>query len=141
MSAIIISGAKIFDASGAAPFSGDVLIEGNSIRAVSKTPGQISQDGAQAVDGRGLFLMPGRVEGHGHISFDNITATEGLITPPPEEHTLISARIAKQLFEQGFTSVYSASEAKLRLAVAVRNHINAGHLVGPRIRAGSLEIS
>ena len=41
----------------------------------------------------------------------------------------------------GFTSAYGASEAKLRLGVAVRNEVNAGRLPGPRIRAGSLEIT
>ena len=34
MSNTIITGAKIFDASGAAPFDGDVLIEGKTIAAV-----------------------------------------------------------------------------------------------------------
>src|SRR6202012_3470218 len=36
---------------------------------------------------------------------------------------------------------YGASEAKLRLGVAVRDEVNAGRLPGPRIRAGSMEIS
>ncbi len=141
MAKIVITGAKIWDASGAAPFEGDVLVEGNRIRAVSRAPGQMAQADAQVIDGRGLFLMPGMVEGHGHLSFDNFTATEDLIRPPPEEHTLLTASVAKRLLDQGFTSVWSASEAKLRLAVAVRNEIDAGRLPGPRIRAGSLEIT
>lgn len=141
MSKTLITGAKIFDATGAAPFEGDVLVEGNQIRAVAKGAGKLPKADCDVVDGRGKFLMPGMTEGHGHLSFDNITATEGLITPPPEEQTLATARIAKLLFEHGFTSVYSASEAKLRLAVAVRNEVDAGNLVGPRIRAGSVEIS
>ena len=52
-----------------------------------------------------------------------------------------AARGAKALLEAGFTSVYGASEAKLRLGVAVRNEVNAGRIPGPRIRAGGLEIS
>src|SRR5690606_12599735 len=80
-------------------------------------------------------------EGHAHLSFENVTATEDIIAPPPEEHTLLTARVAKRLLDQGFTSAWSASEAKLRLAVAVRNEVNAGNLPGPRIRAGSLEIT
>ena len=141
MNNTLIAGAKVFDATGQPPFYGDVLVEGNKISGVSKTPGQIPQADCTVVDGAGMFLMPGMTEGHGHLSFDNITATEGLMLPPPEEQTLATARNAKLLFEHGFTSVYSASEAKLRLAVAVRNEVDAGRLVGPRIRAGSLEIS
>ena len=141
MSKTLILGAKIWDATGAAPFDGDVLIEGNQIRSVSRAPGQISRSGCQIVEANGLTLMPGMTEGHAHLSFEAVTATEDLITPPPEEHTLLTARVAKVLLDHGFTSAYGASEAKLRLGVAVRNEVDAGRLPGPRIRAGSLEIS
>jgi imidazolonepropionase-like amidohydrolase len=137
----MIVGARIWDAGGGAPFDGDVLIEDNRVRAVSRVSGQMSQAGCQVIDAAGLFLMPGMVEGHAHLSFESVTATEDLITPPPEEHTLLTARVAKTLLDQGFTSAYGAAEAKLRLGVAVRNEVDAGRLPGPRIRAGSLEIT
>lgn len=141
MNKILVLEAKIFDASGAAPFEGDVLVEGNRVRAVSRVPGQIAQAGCQVIDGKGMTLMPGMTEGHAHLSFESVTSTEDLITPPPEEHTLLTARVAKVLLDHGFTSAWGASEAKLRLGVAVRNEVNAGRLPGPRIRAGSLEIT
>ena len=141
MNQTLIAGAKIFDASGAAPFEGDVLVEGDRVRAVSRVSGQISQAGCQVIDGKGMTLMPGMTEGHAHLSFESVTSTEDLITPPPEEHTLLTARVAKVLLDHGFTSAWGASEAKLRLGVAVRNEVNAGRLPGPRIRAGSLEIT
>ena len=141
MSKTMIVGARIWDASGGAPFDGDVLVEGNRVRAVSRVSGQLSQSGCQVIDAAGKFLMPGLVEGHAHLSFESVTSTEDLITPPPEEHTLLTARVAKTLLDHGFTSAYGASEAKLRLGVAVRNAVDAGRLPGPRIRAGSLEIT
>ncbi len=141
MNKTLIVGAKIWDASGEAAFPGDVLVEGNRIRSVSKVPGQLSRTGCQVVDGQGMTLMPGMTEGHAHLSFEAVTSTEDLITPPPEEHTLLTARVAKVLLDHGFTSAWGASEAKLRLGVAVRNEVDAGRLPGPRIRAGSLEIS
>jgi imidazolonepropionase-like amidohydrolase len=141
MSKTMIVGARIWDASGGAPFDGDVLVEGNRVRAVSRVSGQMSQSGCQVIDAAGMFLMPGLVEGHAHLSFESVTSTEDLITPPPEEHTLLTARVAKSLLDHGFTSAYGASEAKLRLGVAVRNEVDAGRLPGPRIRAGSLEIT
>jgi imidazolonepropionase-like amidohydrolase len=141
MNKTLIVGAKIFDATGDRPFEGDVLVEGNRIRAVTRATGQIPQAGCQVIDGKGMFMMPGMTEGHAHLSFETVTSTEDLITPPPEEHTLLTARVAKVLLDHGFTSAWGASEAKLRLGVAVRNEVNAGRLPGPRIRAGSLEIS
>ncbi|WP_372809646.1 amidohydrolase family protein [Litorivivens sp.] len=140
MSKTLIRGAKIWDATGAKAFAGDMLIDGDRIQKIAKE-GSLPTDGCDLIDAKGMFLMPGMTEGHGHLSFDNVTATESLITPPPEEHTLLTARVAERLLDQGFTSVWGASEAKLRLGVAVRNEIDAGNLKGPRIRAGSLEIS
>jgi len=139
MTTTLIQNATIFDGTGSATITGDLLVDGNRIAAV--TPG--SSDGVAdvVVDGRGKFLMPGMTEGHAHLSFDAFTCTEDLIAPPPEEHAFLTARVAKTLLDHGFTSAYSASEAKLRLAVAVRNEVDAGRLPGPRIRAGSLEIT
>lgn len=140
MGRILIANATIFDATGAKPFTGDLLVDGNSIAAV--TPGGGTQaEAGTIIDATGKFLIPGMTEGHGHLSFENATATEHLITPTPEEQVFTAARGAKALIDMGFTSVYGASEAKLRLAVAVRNEVNAGHIPGPRIRAGGLEIS
>lgn len=141
MKTTLISNATIFDGTGGKPFVGSLLIEGNRIKSVArgKPAGSITAD--VNIDGSGKFLMPGMTEGHAHLSFDCVTATEDLITPPPEEHTLLTARVAKTLLDHGFTSAYGASEAKLRLGVAVRNEVDAGRLPGPRIRAGSLEIT
>ncbi|MVF13472.1 amidohydrolase family protein [Ketobacter sp. MCCC 1A13808] len=141
MSRLLIRGARIFDATGTDPYAGDVLVEGNRIKRVLQSPAQIPAEGCEVINANGLFLMPGMTEGHGHLSFDNVTSTGDLITPSPEEHTLLTARVAERLLDQGFTSVWGASEAKLKLGVAVRNAINAGQLKGPRVRAGSLEIS
>ncbi len=138
---ILIRGARIFDASGTDPFAGDVLIDGDRIKRIFHYPSQTPADDCEVIQANGLFLMPGMTEGHAHLSFENVTATADLITPPPEEHTLLTARVAERLLDQGFTSAWGASEAKLRLGVAVRNAVNAGQLKGPRIRAGSLEIS
>ncbi len=141
MSTTLIAGAQIFDATGAPPFKGDVLVEGNRIRAVSRAPGQLLRDGGEVINGAGMTLMPGMVEGHAHLSFEAVKATEDLIAPSPEEQVFTTARGAKALLDAGFTSAYGASEAKLRLAVAVRNEVDAGRLPGPRIRAGSIELS
>jgi imidazolonepropionase-like amidohydrolase len=137
----LISNATIFDGTGSKPFVGNLLVDGNRITSVTKSKTKAAVTADVRIDGSGMFLMPGMTEGHAHLSFDSVTSTEDLIIPPPEEHTLLTARIAKILLDHGFTSAYGASEAKLRLGVAVRNEVDAGRLPGPRIRAGSLEIT
>ncbi|QIG80768.1 metal-dependent hydrolase family protein [Stakelama tenebrarum] len=141
MSNILITGARIFDGSGADAFAGDLLVEGNSIKTVSNRPGSLPTEGCTVIDGSGMFLMPGMTEGHTHLSFENVCATEDLMKPTPETQAFTAARGAKALIDAGFTSAYGASEAKLQLAIAVREEVNAGRLPGPRIRAGGLEIS
>ena len=139
MTTTLIQNATIFDGTGGATFTGDLLIEGNRVQSVVRGGGKGQAD--TVIDATGKFLMPGMTEGHAHLSFDAFTCTEDLIAPPPEEHAFLTARVAKTLLDYGFTSAYGASEAKLRLGVAVRNEVNAGRLPGPRIRAGSLEIT
>lgn len=139
MTTTLIKNATIFDGTGADAFAGDLLIENNVIKSVTPAGQQTSAD--TVIDAAGKFLMPGMTEGHAHLSFDAFTCTEDLMSPPPEEHAFLTARVAERLLDQGFTSAYGASEAKLRLGVAVRNEIDAGRLKGPRVRAGSLEIT
>lgn len=142
MDRTLIQNATIFTAIGAPAFAGDLVVEGNRIVSVDAAGrGAGAQPGDEVIDATGMFCMPGMTEGHAHLSFENVRATEDLITPCPETQAFTAARGAKALIEAGFTSAYGASEAKLRLAVAVRDEVNAGRLPGPRIRAGGLEIS
>ncbi|MDQ4420338.1 amidohydrolase family protein [Sphingobium sp. DEHP117] len=135
MGVTLVRNAMIFDGTGAPARRGELRIAGNRIAAADEGPADT------VIDAGGRFVMPGMVEGHGHLSFENVSATEDLIAPTPEAQTFTAARGAKALIEAGFTSVYGASEAKLRLGAAVRDEVNAGRLPGPRIRAGGLEIS
>ncbi|MBP6682871.1 MAG: amidohydrolase family protein [Halioglobus sp.] len=141
MSSTLITNATIFDGTGDKPFKGHLLVEGNRIKSVKQGQPATELAADVTIDAGGRFLIPGMTEGHAHLSFDAFTCTEDLIAPPPEEHAFLTARVAKTLLDHGFTSAYGASEAKLRLGVAVRNEVDAGRLPGPRIRAGSLEIT
>lgn len=131
--------AMIWDGTGANRYAGDVLVADDRITKVSKS--RINVPEAMEIDATGMTLMPGLVEGHGHISFDGATRNTDLGDIPPEEHVLITMHNAKLLLDHGFTSVYSAAAAKLRLDVVIRNEINAGRIPGPRLRAASPEIT
>ncbi|KQW50478.1 MULTISPECIES: amidohydrolase [unclassified Ensifer] len=69
MSEILIRNATIaaMDGSqGAAPFAGDVLIEGETIKAIGD--GLSAGPGAHIIEGRGKLVMPGLVNAHTHSS-------------------------------------------------------------------------
>ena len=141
MTRVVFRNAMVWDGSGAGAYPADVLVGSGRIQTISKAPGQLAADGATAVDCKGLTLMPGLVEGHAHISFGGAVNDSDLGNIPPEEHLLLTMRNAKTLLDHGFTSAYSAASAKLRLDLVIRNEVNAGRLPGPRIRAGSPEIT
>ena len=141
MKPVLFRGACIWDGSGAAAYPGDVLVEGSRIKAIAPAPERLAVDGATVIEARGRTLMPGLVEGHAHISFGGAVNDSDLGNIPPEEHVLLTVRNAKTLLDHGFTSAYSAATSKLRLDVVIRNAVNAGEFPGPRIRAGSPEIT
>ena len=142
MAATLIRNAKVWDAIADEAAPGEVLIEGARIVAVARGRDQIDASRAGSfVDARGLFLMPGLVEGHCHLSFVNPARNQDLGEIPPEEHLLRTMRNATLLLNHGFTSAYSAASAKLRLDVVVRQEIEDGYLAGPRYKAAGPEIT
>ena len=131
MAKVLFKNVNVLDCTGAPPFAGQVLVEGNRIKAVAPQGTPIAAEGAQAVDGGGATLMPGLVESHSHLTFLDTPDLEGLGFVPPEEHTLRTMKNAKKMLDQGFTACNSAASAKARLDVVIRNAINAGDIPGP----------
>jgi len=141
MGRTLFTDVNILDCTGAQPYAGEVLVEGNRIKQIAKAGKKLPRDGAHTVDGGGATLMPGLIEAHGHISFCDTSTLEGLGDIPPEEHTLKTMKYAKVMLDQGFTAIFSAAAAKARLDVVIRNAIDAGEIPGPRMRAASPELT
>ena len=140
MDRTLIAGTTIFDGSGAAPFTGDVLVEGQRIAAVQRGGG-LPRGDARVIDSAGATLMPGLIEPHGHLSYPDAARNSDFTRLPPEEHVLITMRNAKTALDCGYTSVLSAASAKPRLDIVIRNEINAGRIPGPRYLANGPELT
>src|SRR5688572_6844405 len=62
---LIIRGATMIDGTGAPPQGPlDIVIEGNRIREIRANA---QADGAKEIDARGMYVLPGFVDMHGHI--------------------------------------------------------------------------
>ena len=121
MNAVLFRNVTIWDGIGDAPYPGEVVVEGNRIRAVARGRNQIaSERAAEIIDGQGMTLIPGLVEGHCHLSFVGVNQNKDLGEIPVEEHLLRTCRNATLILNHGFTSCYSAASAKLRLDVVVK---------------------
>jgi hypothetical protein len=128
---------SVLDCTGAAPFVGQVLVEGNHIKAVTLCATAVATEGAQIVDGGGATLMLGMAESRSHLSFLDTAGLQSLGFVSPKEHMLRTGKNAKKVGDQGYTACNSAASAKARLDVVLRNFIDAGDLLGPRTRAAS----
>eukprot|EP00933_Yihiella_yeosuensis_P022183 TRINITY_DN1746_c2_g1_i1.p1 TRINITY_DN1746_c2_g1~~TRINITY_DN1746_c2_g1_i1.p1 ORF type:complete len:460 (-),score=81.24 TRINITY_DN1746_c2_g1_i1:270-1649(-) len=122
-------------------FPGSILIRGNTIEAVFPDNEPVpSLEGASIVDCKGYSVVPGLVEGHAHVSFEEVAAMTDPGDLPPEEGVLVTLRNCQRLLDAGFTSAFSAASARMRLDVVARNWINEGQAPGPRLLAASPEI-
>jgi imidazolonepropionase-like amidohydrolase len=141
MTTIHFRNATILDGTGAAPFAGDVLVEGNRIADVTPAGQGAARADARVVDCHGATLMPGLIEPHAHLSFVDQATPFAFHAIPVEEHLLLTLKHAKLYLDQGFTSCFSAAATKPRLDIVARNAIDSGQFPGPRTRAASVQFT
>lgn len=140
---ITFSNVRILDGTGEMPYSGDVTVSGNRIKTISRSGmgSTWNNNGGQRVDGRGMTLMPGLIDAHLHLSWNDAPGIAPIQMMPIEEHVLNCVDMAKTVLDAGFTAGRGAAAAKPRLDVVIRDAINAGRCPGPRYTAASPEIT
>ncbi len=141
MAHTLFTNVRIIDGTGAAPFTGEVLVQGNRILKVAKGARALPTTGTTVVDAAGATLMPGMVEAHTHFSWNDQPSLGSIQRMPPEEHILWCAHVAERYLQHGWTSCVGAATAKPRLDVVIRNAIQSGQIPGPRYLAASQEIT
>ena len=137
MAGTLFTNITVLDCTGAEPFAGEVLVEGNCVKQVGNRVDSLAANGAKVVDGAGGMLMPGLIDSHTHLSINNTSDLIELAMLPPEEHTLITMHNAKFYLDCGITGCISAGSVKPRLDLVIRNAINAGQIPGPRMLAAT----
>ena len=117
-----------------------VLVEDNKIIKIG-TQGQVRADkDAEVINLSGKTLVPGLMDMHVHLTGDaedNFLASKGNSVP---RQTVKAAKNAKKTLMAGFTTVRNLG-AKGYSVIAVRDGINAGEVVGPRIWAAGHSVS
>lgn len=140
---IWLKNARLVDGSGAAPVDDAVLvIEGETIvHAGRMAAAHAPRDpDTQVVDLGGRTVIPGLVEAHIHLSYNDVKVIADLdLNCPPEYATLVSAKNAELALSCGYTAARSAGSVHA-VDVALKRAINEGLYPGPRLLAASRDI-
>jgi imidazolonepropionase-like amidohydrolase len=135
-----------------------VLIQGDRIARVG-APAQIQAEapaGAKTIDLGNATLLPGLIDGHTHLFLDIIVPPEeelsrhsnalfatGLllaVVESPSKRTLMAAQLAREDLESGITTVRNLGHSGIDGDTELRDAINAGRVLGPRILASGRKL-
>ena len=135
---ILIRDGLIIDGTGSEPFAGDVLIQNNRIVAVGPDAATQCPAGAemQELDATGCRVMPGMIDSHCHISFDQPNSNDELFFHRRYGLAALVAGVnAQKVLRAGFTSFFDA-DCVFDVGVDLRDAIEGGVIEGPRMTTG-----
>jgi len=147
---LAITGATLLDAARAAPVERGVVWIGpdGRIRAAGPADEARIPEGTSTLDGSGLTLLPGLIDGHAHLAWDK-TLYSSLSVPEyqarvrtrdPERELVRAAHHAQLALAAGVTTVRDCGADDF-LVLALRDAVRAGEFAGPRILASGRPIT
>lgn len=124
-----------------------VLIEKNKITGVGsnlKIP-----DSTQIIPLGDVTLLPGLVDAHTHLLHqyytkygdDNSNRLLEMIQLGPAKRALLGVKLAREMLEAGFTSVRDLGNSSINADIALRDAINNGDVIGPRMFVSTRALS
>ena len=141
MSRTFFRGANLIDGINPSRKNSVVVVEEQRITAVTSqadAPAPSPNDVIFELDGRSL--MPGMVQCHYHVAYDNIGDLIDLdLKHPATMLTLIAAKNAELLLRSGFTGAVGAGSLH-NIDVTLKQAINRGLIQGPRFLACGRDI-
>jgi len=141
--AILLRPARVFDGVNPAAHEGwQVLVEGDRIAAAG--PNLAAPAGARVIDLPGMTLMPGMIEGHGHMFLHpyNETSWDDQVLREPLAMRIARATVsARDTLMAGFTTERDlGTEGAGYSDVGLRDAINRGIVPGPRMMVATRAI-
>ena len=106
--AVLIDNGTVIDGLGAAPFDASVLIEQGRISSIGAgAAARASQlDAVQRIDATGLTIMPGLIDAHCHLAFDDAESNSELFFQRRNAlSALVASYNARKLSRAGVTGV------------------------------------
>src|ERR1700743_157848 len=84
---VLFTNVRVLDGSGDYPYTGEVLVQGNRIKQITKGGSRFTagNGGTTTIDGMGATLMPGLIDAHLHLSWNNAPGVDPIQKMPVEE--------------------------------------------------------
>jgi len=117
MPSTVFLSARIFDGDSATLRSGNVHVEGNTIREVSDRP---APPDATVIDCAGRVLMPGLIDAHVHVYAAGLNVTR-LAQSPISYLAHFATKFMQSSLDRGFTTLRDVGGADVGLANAIRD--------------------
>ena len=134
---VLIENGLVFDGSGAPAALGAVAFDG-TIQAVGPAAADWARDhpDARRIDAAGMTVMPGLIDAHCHISFDEPHSNDELFFHRREGlAAIVAAYNARKVLRAGVTSILDA-DTIFAVSLDLRDAIEAGITPGPRMACG-----
>jgi imidazolonepropionase-like amidohydrolase len=140
---LVLRNARVIDGTAAPARDGcTIVVEGERLTHVGPLRlGDVPTGPAvETIDLGGRTVIPGLVEAHMHLSYNNVKVIADLdLNCPPEYSTLVSAKNAELALACGYTAARSAGSVH-GVDVALKRAIEEGLYPGPRMLAASRDI-
>jgi len=133
---ILIENGMVIDGSGDDPLVRSVLIEDGVITALGQDADTKAGNAVRRVDASGKTVMPGLIDAHCHISFDEPSSNDELFFHRREGLAAITAAYnARKVLLAGVTSILDA-DCIFNVGPDLRDAIEGGLAEGPRMAVG-----
>lgn len=135
---IVIKAGRLIDTkTGAVTNNTFILIEGDKISAVG--PDVTVPAGAEVIDLKDKTVLAGLIDCHTHMTFQPGNYYEDIFRKSPIDVAVTAHVYARRTLEAGFTTVRDVGAGEF-IDVALRNAINRGDVIGPRMQVATLAV-